>query len=266
MANNRELNLGLAGLELEALSLLLHFWAEPDVVKKRGDQLGKKLSMFRSAVITGVGKGKHEKHIPRELVYSEYRTICEALKNLRKKAKKVNPTDYEQWLRIEYVEHEVPYEGQQLTFERPAPLCAENAGAVLKELLNGDKKLSELAHTIVGERLGCGDQKVKDAIEKKKKKRSSLSVAQRLLASAFLDICSMPEHTVRLDMLALLLNTLFWTECSVLVIYYLVQRSHFVVGKRLSVCDHDFEDLEQFCEAVCPNRQPLGYEPFLRLT
>lgn len=265
MAISKKVNKKLVGLELEALSLLLHFWAKPKVVEKRKKQWDKKIVKFRKAVIADTGRGKHENHIPRELVHSEYKTILHALRWLKNKCKKDDFRNVQAYLEGILVPYEVKKRKAFFKYERPIPLCSNTAVANLKKLFSGTEDLSRVAHKVVGKRLGCSAQKVKDATWGKKGKRLKLTKLEQLLISVFLDLCSEPEDQVQISVLLGILNRLFAMKTSLLIIYYLVQRAHSVVGKELFIGKYDMEEFEKFCDSACGYSESFSYQPFLRL-
>jgi len=265
MAIKTGLRSELIGFENEALSLLLHFWAEPLAVKRRARQWDKKLPKFRSAVIAGMKKRSHEIHIPHELIEPEYRHIYEMLKQLREECKGEEHTEIEKGIVEECIQIPIRCDGQTYTFERPIPLMGKNVHSTLRQLLKRSKKLSEISHGVVGKRLKCGPDKVRKATAKKLPKRFTTSRNQRLLISIFLDLCSVPKKDLRLDLLALILNTLFLTKCHVLVIYYLLQNAHKMKTK-LFVGEYSTEQVEELCLFLSPESQVSEFKPFIRLT
>lgn len=260
---SENINMQLASLEMEALSLLLHFWSEPDNVEKRIE----KIDAFRKAVIAGIGRSKSEKHVPRELAYSEYKSILYALRYLKKKCKKDDPVEIQKNLQGILI----PYEINGCEYEKPTPLCTSTVENDLKALLCGTEEVSRIAYRIVGVRLGCGAGQVKVSTFKSKIKRVQLSELQQLLISVFLDLCSEPKDKLRFDALVNILNWLFRLETHVLIIYYLIQRAHLVVGESLFTGEYDFNELQVLYDSVCGDSDTdefdasLSYRPFMRL-
>jgi len=67
-----EVQQDLVAFELEALALLLHKWAEPEIVKKREkDEWKNKIIAFRKAVIAGKSTGSRRKLEP-EIIRAEF--------------------------------------------------------------------------------------------------------------------------------------------------------------------------------------------------
>ena len=66
-------------------------------------------------------------------------------------------------------------------------------------------------------------------------------------------------------LLAKILNTLFCTECRVLLVYYLLQRAHMVVDEQLFQGKYDLEKVGELCDTACADRNLSGFQPFLRL-
>jgi len=263
MTSAKKLNKKLISFELEALSLLLHYWAEPSAVKKRTANWPDKLPRFRSAVIAGMGRGTHEKRTPRELVDSEYKEIYQALKWLRTECEEYEFDE----LTAQIVRIHIPCEmlGERGLSFRPIPLMAKDVRKICRHLLERDKKLSEIAYEVVGKRLRCSAKKVKEAAAKKSFKRFQISKSQRLLISVFLDLCSLPEKELRFDLLARILNTLFLNKCHLLIIYYLLQTAH-TIETKLFFGDYNFDDVEVLCESICPKIKKFEFSPFTRLT
>lgn len=257
---SENINMQLASLEMEALSLLLHFWSEPDNVEKRIE----KIDAFRDAVIAGIGKNKSEGHVPRELANSEYKSISYALRWLKNKCKNDDPVEIQKRLPGILI----PYKIDGHEYERPVPLYCSTVGNDLESLLGGTEQLSRIAYRIVGMRLGCGDGQVKGSTFKNKIKRVPLSELQQLLISVFLDLCSEPKDKLRFDALVSILNWLFRLKTHVLIIYYLIQRAHLVVGESLFTGEYDFNELQVLYDSICDDSDydaSLSYRPFMRL-
>jgi hypothetical protein len=267
----KKLSEELIGFELEALSLLLHYWALPFVVKKRTANWKDKFPKFRSAVIAGMGKGFHEKLTPRELVFSEYKEIYESLKWLRKECENYKMSELASRLAEIPIIRELTCNGKPFFIDRPIPVVIEDADKFCRKLLGRKKEkkeLSDIAYEIVGKRLQCSPKKVKDSTLEENFKRAKVNKEQGFLISAFIDICSLPEKDFRRDMLAKILNALFETKCHVLILCYLLRKAHAIKTKpdnRLSVGEYKFEQVEDLCRAMTANSHPLSYRPFLRL-
>ena len=262
-----EINKKLAGFELEALSLLLHFWAEPKNIEKKEFQLEAKIKKLRAAVIAGIGKGNHEAHIPRELAYHEYKTIKFALQWLKTKCRKDGVDETLKNIEGIYIPHEVKTRNGKYSMERSMPISLGDAPKIIKSLIGNsdDEKISLLAHKIVAKRLGCSRQKIKDATLAKNEKRIELNSFQQFLVSVFIDLCSEQGDNMQTETLAYILNVLFNLKTPILIIFYLVQRMHTIVGKQLFIGEYDLEDLKTNCELVCENYESLSFEPFTRL-
>jgi hypothetical protein len=263
----KKLSEELIGFELEALSLLLHYWALPSVVKKRSANWKDKFPKFRSAVIAGMGKGFHEKLTPRELVFSEYKEIYESLKWLRKECENYEVGELATRLAEIPILRELTYNRKSLFVDRPIPIAIQDTDKFCGNFIGPKKKeLSEIAYEIVGKRLQCSPKKVKDSTLEKNFKRAKVSKEQGLLISVFIDLCSLPEKDFRRDMLAKILNALFETKCHVLILWYLLRKAHAIKAKpdnKLFVGKHDFEKIEDLCRVITAGSSPLSYRPFL---
>ena len=61
-----EVRMDLVGLELEALSIMLHHWATLEGVVKRKDEWKDKMPVFRKAVIAGRHTGAGSERLSRK--------------------------------------------------------------------------------------------------------------------------------------------------------------------------------------------------------
>lgn len=253
----------LIGFELEALSLLLRLWATPETVKRRSANWEDKIPKLRSAIIAGMGTGVHEMRLPRELVAAEYRNAHRAVKWLKKYCK-AEECDARR-LQRSLVAIRVPHEVEGLRFERPAPIPHNCVKDICPKLAGKGSTPSEVSYWLVGQRLVAGTKKVKIAAAKATPKRHRLSETQQLLIGVFLDLCSSARSDQVYGVLAKILNTLFRTQCHILVVYYLLQKAHTVVGKELFQGEYDLEKVRELCDMVCAERNLPEFQPFLRL-
>ena len=254
----------LIGLELETVSLLLHFWAEPEAVKRRKANWKDKLPKLRSAVIAGMGPGGSERSAPRELVNSEYRMIHKATEWLKSRYKQKLDSIGQDVCSIR-VPYEIEKGKTRFVFERPIPIPPENLKSALQALLTKGATPSEAAYKITGSRLRCGGKKVKDAASEKAFKRTDITEGQRLLISVFIDLCSLPEKKLPADVLARMLYTLFYSGCHVLVLVYLLNNVH-SVRQKLFIGDHNYDKIKELCNFVVRGtKERIAFKPFLRL-
>lgn len=266
MAKATKVSQKLIGLELETLSLLLHYWAMPESVKRRQANWKDKLPKFRSAVIAGMGQGSSERSTPHELVNSEYRIIHKSIKLLKSNHKgKIDAFALASSIKKIRIPFEFEKDRRKCIFERPIPILKENITTFTNALLGKGTTPSTLAYTITGKRLRCSIGKVKEAASAKAFKRTKLTEEQGLLASVFLDLCSLPEKVLPMDILTKILYVLFCSGCHLLVIFYLLKNAH-SIEQKLFIGDYDYDKVEMLCDFVNSDKNKiLEYQPFLRL-
>jgi hypothetical protein len=255
----------LVGFELEAFSLLFHFWAEPANIKKRkADEWESKLIAFRRALIAGKSTGARRKLEP-EIIQAEFACLKSAFEYVQsEKEKKPDIFKNEGGL----AKLRIPYRiNSGLNIFRPFPVPK----SVLKEIwgafINRTGDFDVVIHKMISKRFGISYKTIKNYIDDPEKIRIRLSINQQLLVSIFLDICSDSGNNGKWQQLrAKILCTLYRSkpECSVIFLCYLVQTAH-RLKEKIFVGEYESEGIHELCCAVFPDIEKLAYKPFIRL-
>jgi hypothetical protein len=257
-----EVRIDLVGLELEALSTMLHHWATPEIVVERKDEWEDKIPAFRSAVIKQTGTGSRMKIEP-EIIRAEFESLKVAIEYVQseKQSGKLKSSNDLITLRIPCL-----INGTFKMF-RPFPVPIDNLKKVWSELLDRTVDYDVVVREIIHQRLGAGDRTIRESLKNPCDERFKLSEAQKLFVSIFLDICSDLESRNKWDGLkAKILYTLYYSEpqFKVILIYYLVQTAH-RLEKKIFVGEYEPKLVNDLCEKVCPKIEKINYQPFIRL-
>jgi hypothetical protein len=266
-----QVDVNLAGVELTALACLLRCWATPEVVAKRGNDWKAKLPAFRRAVGAGVQSGgKHT--VPLELVLDEYSVVYRIAEWL---SKQEWPERSEEALSLALKQLRVPREvAGGIERPIPSPICfarpLKRKDAITKLQRKTrpwklDPRVSTLSLTrgIVGVRLGYTDERVADVIRQEQElKRNDQSISRALssdrqcvLASVFLDICSLSTQPQRLSLLHLIMDTLLHSRYDAKKAYYLAQKGH-CLRRSVVMAPHNPREVKEFCEQVRADPKP----------
>lgn len=255
----------LVGFELEALSLLLHFWAEPVNVEKRKNEWEDKITAYRKAIIAGKRTGTRRKLEP-EIIQAEFACLKTAVEHVQsEREKKSGMFENERELAI----LQIPYRVDNVNkIFRPFPVPEGSLREIRNALINQSNDLNIVIYKIISKRFDVNQKTIKGYINSPDKERVKLSKNQQLLASIFLDICSDSGNNDKWQKLrAKILYVLCHSkpECKLIFLYYLVQTAH-RLKKKIFVGEYESKMIHKLCNVVCPGVKKLTNQPFIRLT
>ncbi len=259
-----EVRLDLVGLELEALSIMLHHWATPEGVVKRKDEWGDKMPAFRKAVIAGRYTGARRKIEP-EMIKAEFwcsKRAVEYVDSERKRnCEKLKTENDLKTLQI-------PYQvSESFTFPRPFPVPEQNLRQVWNAIINRNNNFDIVARKMLSSRFDIVDKTVKRYLNDNEIRDFKPSENQELLMGVFFDICSDFENKNKWDKFkAKILCALYYSKprFRIMLIYYLVQTAH-RLNKKIFVGEYEPKLVNDLCKKVCPKIEKINYQPFIRL-
>lgn len=249
-------------MELEALSLLLHHWASPEIVEKKKINWKKKMHAFRSAIAAETKKGGVRKIEP-ELIRNEKLWVERAIKwAWAQRDPGLTLPEVKQMLQRSMV----PCRNKDnLEISRPFPVSEGFLGSLAEALISEDKISALTIIKAVADRLGVSEKTVQPLPEISKRKAVTLSEHQSLLISLFLDVCSVRSDSAKWQRIrAKILNALYASECSIIFIYYLFKTVH-NLDSQIFLGNAEPDVFDDLCNKLCTETQDVDYQPFVRL-
>jgi hypothetical protein len=257
----------LIGLELEALSILLHHWADPAIIEKREKEWDSKIPDFRSGVASGVVDSGELYKIEVEFIHNEVFWVRQAIEwtQLHRPV-----SDVEKWLAEVNVQCSYRTKTKRYAkIHRPFPISKISLKEIAKVVSKKKKFVEPAIIRAAANRLGISEKTIKNALAGKRKKDSralyKLSNEQSLLVSLFLDVCSDSSDSIVLqNVRAKILKALYCSGCSILFIFYLVQTAH-RLNSKIFLRDFDFSEIDKLCSDMPLHKKMISYSPFTRL-
>jgi hypothetical protein len=258
--------------ELKALALFLQCRSFPEIVRKKPKQLRAQLQLFRAAAIAALDadeapnnegkmkfRGRIRQDVQPEIVTDEYLVIQATLDQLELCIKESCAKN-----RIRQTLDEVALPltvevGQRsVTIRRPLP-GSSGLKAILACYLNsmqGARRLTreEVVAEIIGVQLAMNPTTARKSVEESRgpgKDIPGRSASQRLLASLFLDLAIDGNNP---SLRSRVLDALAVSGYSATLLYYLVQASHFLCGKRKPSLVKE-QEVRDLCAAVVEGKR-----------
>lgn len=244
----------LVRFEIEALSTLLHFWAENRDDEQRPRAWRSRLPSFRVAVLKGLGeevtrRGPRSHKIPPELVADERCVMLDMAQVICDECPEEDRHAIRKWL--DSVEIPTTVDGcSSLTRSFPGPV--QSLDSIARLLVGLRDPPASIAHEIVSRRLSVirvETARKAPRVASKLDREQPRSRSQRVLASVLLDLCSYPPNAERLTLVARALDALCSSGYPPRMLYYLVQLAH-KIPKEISIRLPPEQDIESLCAAV----------------
>jgi hypothetical protein len=196
----------------------------------------------------GLDEPGDKQDFPSELLADEYQTmlsVCQVLVGeFRKDSRRITLRQHEN--------HRISIQFVSLTFDRVLPIPKDTFDEFSNDLINPSVKPSELALTLTASRFDISDSTVKNAraeVNRDPNRCRERSSEERLIASIFLDLCSLEFDAKVVDAIDEVISTLILVRYPAILFPYLIQAGQ-KSNRPLVASNLNVEDIHLICDEI----------------